>query len=197
MELHRDNCLRLSVSGKRERELHSTCWYGYPTWLPLPQFTDMKKIIKILAVVGGAISAPSVIAQAEAPQGYARAVVAACIIAESGGHGKRGMEAVYEVIHTRASQRRTTCVIEVLRPKQFSCFNGRNAADVVRQMSQHRHYKWVHDELLKFIPLTAHTGKNPTNRCTHYHAVSVSPRWARGSNPVAIFGGHKWYRGIK
>lgn len=136
-------------------------------------------------------------AQAEAPTGYARQVVSAIILAESGGHGRKGMAAVYEVIHARASVRGTTCLKEVLRPKQFSCLNNTTPARLVARMQKHTEYRWVHDQLLKWVPITSHTGTNPFNRCRHYHATSVLPYWARGEKPFATFGGHVWYNTVK
>jgi hypothetical protein len=151
----------------------------------------MKHIIILLAL------AQLAIAQARAPEGAQRELVAAVILAESGGHGRKGMEAVYEVIHARATARRTTCAHEVLRRKQFSCLNREKPILLVLRMKRHRQWKWVHDELLKWVPITAHTGTNPYNRCRHYHAVSVTPYWAKGKRPFATFCGHKWYNNIK
>ena len=143
------------------------------------------------------LSAITCAAQAPAPEGFARQLVAAVIIGESGGHGRKGMEAVYEVIHARASVRKTSCAKEVLRDKQFSCLNNTSPLALIHKHMNHAHYKWVHDELLKWVPVTSHTGTNPFNRCRHYHAVSITPYWARGKQPFAVFGGHKWYNNVK
>ena len=151
----------------------------------------MKYIITLL------ITATLAHAQARAPEGQDRELVAAVILAESGGHGRKGMEAVYEVIHARASVRRTTCVAEVLRRKQFSCLNGVKPSRLVQRMKTHKHWAGVHDELLKWIPITAHTGTNPFNRCRHYHATRITPYWAKGKTPHATFGGHHWYNNVK
>ena len=151
----------------------------------------MKYIITLL------ITATLAHAQARAPEGQDRELVAAVILAESGGHGRKGMEAVYEVIHARASVRRTTCVAEVLRRKQFSCLNGVKPSALVQRMKRHAHWRWVHDDLLKWIPITAHTGTNPFNRCRHYHATRITPYWAKGKTPHATFGGHHWYNNVK
>ena len=136
-------------------------------------------------------------AQAEAPKGFAREVVAAVILAESGGHGFKGMAAVYEVIHARASVRKTSCLNEAIRRKQFSCLNGISPGELINRMKGHKHWHWVHDDLLKWIPITSHTGSNPFNRCRHYHATSVLPYWAKGQKPFAVFGGHAWYNSIR
>ena len=63
-------------------------------------------------------------------------------------------------------------------------------------MKTHAEYRWVYD-MLKFVPITAHTGTNPYNRCKHYHAVTVKPKWSKGKTPFATFGGHHWYNNVK
>ena len=149
---------------------------------------------------------------ARAPQGAERVVVAAVIVAESGGHGRKGMSAVYEVVFERASRRGTSCYAEVIRYKQFSCLNGKKpirvrTASLVQRMSKHPEYKWVHDELLKWVPITSHTGTPPGARCTHYHTTSISPSWVKirdskgkvigVKKPAYTFGGHHWYNNVK
>ena len=134
---------------------------------------------------------------ARAPEGAERAVVAAVVIAESGGHGRKGMSAVYEVVFERASRRGTSCYAEVIRRKQFSCLNKVTPAALVQRMSKHPEYKWVHDTLLKWVPITSHTGLHPGARCTHYHTTKVSPFWAKDKKPAFTFGGHHWYNNIR
>jgi hypothetical protein len=133
-------------------------------------------------------------------EGFDRGLVAAVIIAEGGGHGRQGMEAIYEVIHARATKKNTSCVYEVRRPWQFSCLNGKKTysqqAEFISKMRKHREYKWVMS-MLRFVPITSHVGTNPYNRGLHYCAVDCYPKWARGKTPFKVFGGHKWYRGIQ
>lgn len=150
----------------------------------------MKLIILLL-------TAATCAAQAPAPEGFARKLVAAVIIAESGGHGRKGMEGVYEVLHARASVRKTSCYAEATRRKQFSCLNNTTPVALVEKHKDHAHYTWVHDELLKWVPTTSHTGTNPFNRCRHYHATSILPYWAKGKKPYATFGGHHWYNNVR
>jgi len=152
------------------------------------------KSIMIIAILAYAQVATG---QARAPKGADREVIAACIIAEGGGHGRAGMEAIWEVIHARASQRETTCIEEVLRRKQFSCLNGVTPTALWWKHRSHREYAWVHDNLLKWVPITSRTGTNPYNRATHYHAAKIAPYWAKGHRPCATLGGHKFYRNIK
>ena len=139
----------------------------------------------------------------DAPVGNDRAIVAAVIIAEAGGEGIRGMESVYEVIHTRASHKGTSCATEVMRRKQFSCLNNTSPAGLVRRCSTHKHYKWVHDELLKFVPLTMFTVQENThklnrNRADHYYAHKkiAKPYWV-GALEGKVIGNHKFYKLVK
>ena len=106
-------------------------------------------------------------AQADAPKGWARHVVTAVIIGESGGHGMKGCEAVYEIIHARATKRRSTCLYEVLRDKQFSVINKpMTPALLVRKYrDNYRNTGKAHDKywkVYKFLgdkPATTHTRK--------------------------------------
>jgi len=139
----------------------------------------------------------------DAPIGNDRAIVAAVIIAEGGGESKRGMCAIYEVIHTRASHKGTSCATEVMRRKQFSCLNNTSPAGLVRRVSEHKHYKWVYDELLKFVPLTMFTVQENThklnrNRADHYYAHKkiAKPYWV-GALEGKVIGNHKFYKLVK
>jgi hypothetical protein len=156
----------------------------------------MKLLLTLLIATTG-LMAKDRLPQPAPAKGWARDVVAAVIVAESGGHGRKGMEAVYEVIHARGTQRNRNCVEIVIAKKQFSCLNGTTPNSLVKKMRKHPEFKWVEGELLKWVPITSHTGTNPYNRATHYHATSCSPWWAKGKKPLATFGGHKWYKGIK
>ena len=139
----------------------------------------------------------------DAPIGNDRAIVAAVIIAEGGGESKRGMSSIYEVIHTRASHKGTSCATEVMRRKQFSCLNNTSPAGLVRRVSGHKHYRWVYDELLKFVPLTMFTVQENThklnrNRADHYYAHKqiAKPYWV-GALEGKVVGNHKFYKLVK
>ena len=136
----------------------------------------------------------------DAPAKNDRALIAAVIIAEAGGEGKMGCAAVYEVIHTRASHRRTSCTIEVMRRKQFSCLNNTSPEGLIRRVSTHKHYKWVRDELLGTVPLTMFTVQKNThklnrNRADHYYAHKkiAKPYWV-GASRGKVIGGHTFYK---
>lgn len=152
----------------------------------------MKKLIPLLLPLLAQAAPPT-----EAPSGRERELIAAVLIAEAGGEGKLGLEAVYEVIWTRGVERKLSLAGVVKQRKQFSCLNKTTPAQLGLRMSHHQRYDWVHDVLLKHPPLTMHTVpahllELAPNRANHYHALSVSPYWAKGVGRT--IGNHKFYR---
>jgi hypothetical protein len=122
----------------------------------------------------------------DAAQGDERKLLAAVIIAEAGSEGKRGCESVYEVIWQRASLGECSYTKVLTKRKQFSCLNGKTPAQLVLHSTQHPHYKWVEQELLRFPPLTMHTVPSHLlatnrNRADHYYAHKIcQPYWSTG-----------------
>jgi len=154
----------------------------------------MRHLLILLILTIPALAGPPT----EAPAGWERKLIAAVIIAEAGGEDMKGMKAVYEVIWQRGVQRKRSLYAVVTQRKQFSCLNSTTPTELVQRMSQHSRYKWVRDELLKFPPLTVHTCPAhllalATNRANHYHAVGVTPYWAKGEVGVTI-GNHRFYK---
>lgn len=115
-------------------------------------------------------------------------IVATCLILESGGEGRRGMEAVREVIHQRSAERHLTESAVCIQRRQFSCFNGVSWQDAVDKAR--RHPRWqLAVEIASGQPTTHWTaGAN------HYCTTRISPAWAKGRTPVAVIGNHKFYR---
>ncbi len=133
-----------------------------------------------------------------APSWEQRELIAAVIIAEAGGEGQKGMEAVYEVIWQRASLQERSYLAVITQRKQFSCLNGVKHDDLIKRMSKHKHYEWVRKSLLIFPPLTVHTVPNGQekvnrNRADHYFAhKKVKPYWSNGKGKV--IGNHTFER---
>ena len=133
-----------------------------------------------------------------APTWDQRELIAAVIIAEAGGEGKLGMEAVYEVIWQRAALAHDTYTNIVTKRKQFSCLNNIKPAKLVRRSQKHKHYDWVRLDLLSFPPTTVHTipkGQEQIirNRSDHYFAHKQGkPSWSNGSGK--IIGNHTFER---
>ena len=154
----------------------------------------MRYLLILIVLTFPALAGPP----SEAPQGWERKLIAAVIIAEAGGEGVKGMQAVYEVIWQRGVERKRSLARVVTRLKQFSCLNRTTTTALIRNASRHARYQWVHDELLRYPPLTVHTCPahllaTAANRANHYHAVRVLPYWAKGKPSVTI-GNHRFYK---
>lgn len=140
-------------------------------------------------------------APTEGPEGYERRLVAWVILAEARGEGKIGMEAVYEVLWMRAQNRGISLREVVRQPRQFQPMTGVKPAEewskLGQRMSKVPAYKWVHDVLLRFMPLTVHTvpasmKKIAPNRADHFHS-GKAPSWCKGKPSVKIKG-HRFYK---
>ena len=153
----------------------------------------MKKLILITALLYSSAGAWE---PQNAPDQDHRALLAAVIIAEAGAEGRKGMEAVYEVVWQRASLQERSYLAVITQRKQFSCLNGVKHDDLIKRMSKHKHYEWVRWGLLSFPPLTVHTchaEKLIRNRADHYFAHGkVKPYWSNGTGKV--IGNHTFER---
>ena len=117
-------------------------------------------------------------------------IVALTLLAEARGEGKDGMAAVAAVINQRAINRNMSAEDVCLQRWQFSCWNGKNEADL------------LHLYKSKMAPWALYLERNITrmNRAKvgfadHYFAEYIkAPYWARGKKPVAIVGKHKFYK---
>lgn len=128
-------------------------------------------------------------------------VLARTLYGEARGEGTIGMQAVASVVLNRVAEaeKRGTYwwgnnVIQVCqKPYQFSCWN--------RSDPNFRKLQAVDEKDLYFatalrIARRALTGKvdDLTKGATHYHAVSITPYWARGQKPTTTIGNHVFYR---
>jgi len=127
------------------------------------------------------------------PCPYANDVIVSTIIMEAGGEYDIGaLEAVYEVIKTRAKKRNKTLAQVCLQRKQFSCWNGK--ADGIKSLEAtiakaKKHPRWKIAERL----LGSNT--NFTNGADHYHADYISkPYWADSMIVTAKIGRHIFYK---
>lgn len=126
-----------------------------------------------------------------------REIFARTLWGEARGEGFDGMLAAAWVIRNRASNPRwwghdirSVC----LAPMQFSCWNhndpnfklisGEDGPDDAAILAARLAVSAVMD---------AHTA-DPTHGADHYHAASITPSWAKGREPVAVIGRHKFYR---
>lgn len=118
-------------------------------------------------------------------------LAAAVLCAEARGDGRRGMEAVWEVVWTRARRlgKPEANVMAVLtRRRQFACLNSTPPAALIRRMKGEA--EWP-------VALAIVAGA-PRTRLTagadHYEISGRTPYWAVHRVPVARVGGHSFYR---
>lgn len=112
-----------------------------------------------------------------------REAVAAVLCAEAGISGRAGMEAVFEVVLTRAAEKKTTALAVVTKRKAFSCLNGRTIDGLLAEFRGTPVFRTA-------LNIVNSPPTNRTGGSNHYHHVSVRPRWAIGATRVAEIGAH-------
>ena len=139
----------------------------------------MKHLLLLLAFPLAAVAAPS-----------DRDLVAAVLVAEAGGEKRAsvGMAAVWEVIHQRAINRRIGYAAVVRQRLQFSCLNRTTPDALVKRARGHARWREA-GGIVGAVPQTNHT-----RGADHYHTRGVSPKWSRGVKPVAVVGGHLFFK---
>lgn len=150
---------------------------------------------------------PAVAAQADDTDGLRFAqdmvidVLARTLWGEARGEGREGMQAVACVILNRVAIARAkggywwgNDIVGVChKPFQFSCWNkdDPNYPQLLRASESDRLFAAA-----KEIATLAVAGQLPdiTNGADHYHALSVSPYWARGQSALCVIGHHAFYK---
>jgi hypothetical protein len=121
-------------------------------------------------------------------------LIAAVLMAEARGEGVMGMTAVAEVIANRARVRQQRPGYVVRDAFQFTPLNRVKPYELVA-----RHEKFpLYGEALRIAAMVVH---NPaalpglTAGADHFCTVAAPvPRWVRGRKPVAVVGGHRFWR---
>lgn len=118
-----------------------------------------------------------------------------CIVGEASGEPTDGQVAVALVIRTRVEHPRwwgRNWREVILADKQFSCWQDINAYRII----QARHNRTVSWAKAALIAQGVYTGvtQDFLDRATHYHAVSVSPKWATDMIRIDQIGDHVFYR---
>ena len=119
---------------------------------------------------------------------YENDIVTATIILEAGGEYHVGaLEAVYEVIMTRAKKRNKTAAQVCLQKWQFSCWNGMVIEDQIKKAKKHPRWAIAQNILGKTT--------NFTNGADHYHADYIDdPYWAKSMKVTVKIGKHIFYK---
>jgi len=122
-------------------------------------------------------------------------IMAKTIYGEARGEGISGMEAIANVIMNRVKKPcwwgkniQDVC----LKPMQFSCWNTNdpNRSKLSKDLSDDPVF-----DVCKRIAVRAIRGLLPdrTKGSTHYHTLSVHPRWASALVPNVQIGHHLFY----
>lgn len=115
-----------------------------------------------------------------------REIIAATILGEARGEGKAGMYAVACVIQVRANERRMTPAQVCTQRLQFSACNGGVPLHLLK-LPQATY-------ALELADAIGRLDASCVGHANHYHTDAVSPSWSKGRKPVAIVGGHKFFR---
>jgi len=115
---------------------------------------------------------------------------------EARGEGRAGMEAVASVIMNRVNDPRRwpNDVTGVARqPWQFSAWNANdpNLPRMQRVTDSDPQFRIALDIARNAINGTL---QDRTNGANHFHTHAVRPSWSRGVTPVAMIGGHRFFR---
>ena len=118
-------------------------------------------------------------------------VIALTILGEARGEGFEGMAGVASVIQTRTIERKQTPSQVCLSPKQFSFWNGGVSEATKKKLLATPQGK----NALYLADLVVHKQMpDIVKGANHYHAVSVSPKWAKDTKLVAVIQHHKFYK---
>ena len=118
-------------------------------------------------------------------------IVALTILGEARGETFEGMAGVASVIQTRMVERKQTASQVCLSPKQFSFWNGGVSEATKKKLlatAQGKNALYLADLVIHQQMPDIVKGAN------HYHAISVSPKWAKDTKLVATIRNHKFYR---
>ena len=147
--------------------------------------------VKLFAMIGIFLS---MIFTATAAGSSDQNIVARTIFREARGDGTNGMYAVACVIQERAIKRRLRPREVCLQPKQFSCWNKATSTDLeYRSIGDSGLARYANALAAKIIA-NERLDRSFVGYADYYCEVSLNPKWTIGRKPVAVVGGHKFYK---
>ena len=118
-------------------------------------------------------------------------IVALTLLGEARGETFEGMAGVASVIQTRMIERKQSASQVCLASKQFSFWNDGVSEPTKRKLlatAQGKNALYLADLVIhKQMP-------DIVKGANHYHAISVSPKWAKNTKLVATIRNHKFYK---
>lgn len=124
-------------------------------------------------------------------------LLAHLIWAEAGGEKVLGKLAVAHVVMNRVkamSHYGGTIQEVILKPGQFSCFNGsdRSPSQVLKFSPSDREFAFC--RAIAELASRGHLKDDPTGGATHFHRVDAKPPWASRLTLLRQIGNHVFYR---
>ena len=144
-----------------------------------------------------ALTALALPAQAGHLSDMDRQVVATCMVLEAGCDGIEGMQAVLNVILTRADGYLDQLVPQTIRRGAFSAMSAvwhEPTPDYSPLITRARNQGDVYDNALQLINIMEKGLLwDNTYGATHYHASYIRPYWVSDMGYLTTIGGHHFY----
>lgn len=141
----------------------------------------MKKTIMMIACAMAAMAGEAKMTSEE--------TIASTLWYEARGEGFAGIDAVASVIANRAKKSGRTMASECLRPKQFSCWNGRSHSVPKKACGATWNY------CRRVARMMVNGTFRVTNNATHYYNPSLcSPSWGKKMTGAFVLGNHRFGR---
>ncbi len=128
---------------------------------------------------------------------YDRKIVASCMVLEAACDGAEGMQAVLNVILTRADGYLHQLVGQTIKPGAFSCMSSvwkkskPNYSPLILRAQKHGE---TYEKALQLITIMEQGLLwDNTYGATHYHAIYIRPYWVKEMNYITTIGGHHFY----
>ncbi len=128
---------------------------------------------------------------------YDRQIVASCMVLEAACDGAEGMQAVLNVILTRADGYLHQLVPQTVKYGAFSCMSSiwrtssPDYSPLIRRAQEHGR---TYTDALQLIAIMEQGQLwDNTYGATHYHATSIHPYWVSDMSYITTIGGHHFY----
>lgn len=152
---------------------------------------------KLWIVLFGLTVACATQADASKLSAYDRQIIATCMVLEAGCDGAEGMQAVLNVILTRADGYLHQLVPQAVKRGAFSCMSsvwGSSTPDYSPLIRRAQNQRGAYKQALQLIAIMeqGHLWDN-TYGATHYHAKTIRPYWVSDMTYITTIGGHHFY----